>query len=161
VKSSQADALRAVILVGSVSSVGSSLASQRPSRSFEFIHGPVLDVLGDAVESIEEAMFSDQGIDSAEEVYNLKRQVQHFLGATRPLKRPLEALAAGKVPVEGEPVYFRDILDNLTRMVDRAETYRELLTTAYTPTSRKSACSRTKICATCPNSIGPSAIRSH
>jgi len=94
-------------------------------------YGPVLDVLGDAVEAIEEAVFSDEGIDSVEEVYNLKRQVLHFLGATRPLKGPLEALVAGKVPVEGEPVYFRDILDNLTRLVDRAETYRELLTTVF------------------------------
>jgi magnesium transporter len=33
--------------------------------------------------------------------------------------------------VEGDAAYFRDVLDNLTHTVDRAETYRELLTTIF------------------------------
>ncbi len=94
-------------------------------------YSPVADALGDSVEAVEEAMFSDRGIESVEDVYQLKRQVLHFLGAARPLIAPLETLTAGKTPLEGEPVYFRDVLDNLSRVVDRAETYRELLTTVF------------------------------
>ncbi len=93
--------------------------------------GPVADALGESVEAVEEAVFSDDGIESVEVVYELKRQVLHFLGAARPLIAPLETLATGKTPLIGDLVYFRDALDNLTRIVDRAETYRELLTTVF------------------------------
>lgn len=92
---------------------------------------PVLDALGDAIERIEEAVFSDEGIDSIQHVYDLKREVLHFLSATRPLLTPLETLTAGKGPLRGEQIYFRDVLDNLSRVVDRAETYSELVTTVF------------------------------
>ncbi len=94
-------------------------------------YAPVLDALGDAVERVEEAVFSDDGIDSIESVYELKREVLHLLAATRPLIGPLNVLATGKAPLRGEPVYFRDVLDNLSRVVDRADTQRELLTTVF------------------------------
>jgi magnesium transporter len=94
-------------------------------------YGPVADILGDSVEAIEEAMFSDQGIESVEDIYELKRLVLHFLAATRPLIEPLQMLAAGKTPLEGEPAYFRDVVDNLSRVVDRTMTYRELLTSVF------------------------------
>jgi magnesium transporter len=92
---------------------------------------PVVESLGDAVEAVEEAVFSDDGIDSIEQVYELKRQVLHLLGATRPLMGPLESIIAGKTPLEGRAAYFRDVQDNLARVVERVETYRELLTTVF------------------------------
>jgi magnesium transporter len=92
---------------------------------------PVLDALGDQIEAMEEAVFSGTNTDSAEALYELKREILHFVAATRPLIGPLETLVSGRVPVAGDSDYYRDVLDHLRRVVDRAETYRELLTTIF------------------------------
>ncbi len=62
-------------------------------------YGPMADMLGDSVEAVEGAVFSDQGIDLVQDIYELKRLVLHFLAATRPLIEPLQMLAAGKGPL--------------------------------------------------------------
>jgi len=92
---------------------------------------PVVEGLGDAVEVVEEDVFSANVNDPSESVYELKRDVLRLLGAMEPMISPLTAIIAGRAPVEGDPAYFRDVLDNLTRAVDRVETYRELLTSVF------------------------------
>ena len=90
---------------------------------------PVLAGIDNDIEEVESQVFSREGTNPVERIYNLKREVLDFHRATVPLVDPVERLAEGKVPnvhTEIRP-YFRDVHDHLVRVTERVVTDRDLL----------------------------------
>src|SRR5262249_26361832 len=92
---------------------------------------PVVSELDRHVEEIEREVFSPAPTtNTAERIYELKRQVLGLHAAVVPLAEPLDLLARGRHEVIAENLraYFRDVHDHLLRVIDRIENCRDLLT---------------------------------
>jgi magnesium transporter len=95
-------------------------------------YGAALRGLDGDIDEIEQQVFSVAGVNHAERIYKLKREVLAFRQAVVPLADPLEALLAGRVPHLG-PVpleYFRDVHDHVLRVGERIESVSALLDSA-------------------------------
>jgi magnesium transporter len=88
----------------------------------------VLDALGDDVREVEEGVFSSGG--ELERIYRLKQEVLSFQNAAQPLEEPLFRLATDDFAAIHPSLkpYFRDVHDHLLRVVDRINTFRDMLT---------------------------------
>jgi magnesium transporter len=65
-------------------------------------YGPVLGALNNAVEEVEEAVFSPARARPTERIYQLSRQLLEFRRAVAPLTEMLDRLAAGSTTAAGE-----------------------------------------------------------
>ena len=95
---------------------------------------PVVNGLDSAIREVEATVFSPSRESPAERIYGLKRDVLELEDAVVPLQDPLDALARGAyelVDPRMQP-YFRDVHDHLTRILDRLENFRDLLTSVLT-----------------------------
>jgi magnesium transporter len=93
---------------------------------------PVIDGLDNDIHEVELEVFSDSGTDTGnpvERIYKLKREVLEMQRATGPLFEPLAELYTRRLPVVAETTqdYFRDVHDHLQRVIERVETFNELL----------------------------------
>jgi len=81
------------------------------------------------VGEVEEAVFSDVIEAPTQRIYLLSREVLQFQHATAPLADPLAQLAGGRVALVdgGLPELFRDVQDNLLRVLTRIDSHRDLL----------------------------------
>jgi magnesium transporter len=89
---------------------------------------PVIAGLDSDIQEVEFQVFSESRADNpVERIYKLKREVLELHDATFPLIEPVEIqLRRVRVPDELLP-YFRDAQDHLLKVVDRIDTYRDLL----------------------------------
>jgi magnesium transporter len=90
---------------------------------------PVVHGIEDDIEEVETEIF-DQGADSTQRIYFLKREVIEFHRATYPLLVPLEALESGAYVQIDEELrqFFRDVADHARRVDEQVTAQRELLT---------------------------------
>jgi magnesium transporter len=97
-------------------------------------YGPVVRALDAAIRDVEAQVFSASRASPAERVYQLKRDVLELQDAAVPLEPALDALARGEVELVPEPMqaYFRDVHDHITRVIDRLESFSDLLTSVLT-----------------------------
>jgi magnesium transporter len=95
-------------------------------------YGEVARELDRDVGDVENEVFSDDRSNHAKKIYKLKREVLEFRRAVVPLAEPLEALAAGRVPLVGEEgrPYFRDVHDHCVRESEHIAGIDGLLTDA-------------------------------
>ena len=95
---------------------------------------PVVDHLEADVDDVEAEVFSPSRKSSVERIYKLKREVLEFQHAVAPLTEALAYLATTPLPHVDEHVrpYFRDVADHVTRVAERVESYRDLLTAVLT-----------------------------
>ena len=96
---------------------------------------PVVAALDNGVEEVEREVFSTEtGTNTAERIYDLKREVLGMYAAVSPLAEPLDQLARGRHALVDESLraYFRDAHDHLLRMIQRIEGSRDLLTGVLT-----------------------------
>lgn len=94
---------------------------------------PVLLDLDRAVSDVEKEVFADdRRVSSGRHLYTLMREVLEFQEAVEPLQDPVARLAHGlrTGPDARTAPFFRDVGDNLARVVDRANRLRSLLATA-------------------------------
>ena len=91
-------------------------------------YAPVMQALERDIEEVEGEVFSDARINSAQRIYELKREAIEFARAVTPLVEPVERMTTGRTRVpDGLETYFRDVLDHLIRMAGQVEAARELL----------------------------------
>ncbi len=93
---------------------------------------PVLEVLAEEAEGIEERIFSGQNTRAQiEALYGLKRKLVVLDRATGPLLEVTGKLHGGRVPpvCAGLHDYFRDVYDHLLRLKQSIENLREMATT--------------------------------
>jgi magnesium transporter len=95
-------------------------------------YGEVARELDRDVSDVEAEVFSDERRNHAKSIYKLKREVLEFRRAVVPLAEPLEALAAGRVPLVGQEAraYFRDVHDHCLREAEHIAGIDGLLTDA-------------------------------
>jgi magnesium transporter len=91
---------------------------------------PVLDALDHQIEEVEREVFSPSPGNTAERIYDLKREVLELHSAVAPLAEPLDRLARGRHELihESMRAYFRDVHDHLLRVIAQVESSRDLLT---------------------------------
>jgi magnesium transporter len=95
---------------------------------------PVVTALDSAIRDVEANVFSPSRDNPAERIYRLKRDVLELEDAVVPLQEPLDALARGAYELVDSRLqpYFRDVHDHLSRILDRLENFRDLLTSVLT-----------------------------
>jgi magnesium transporter len=113
------------------------------SRGSEFLFHLLLDVMVDNYNSILE--FFDHEIDEIEEdvleepdqetvkrIFTLRRDIYHLKRIVLPQKEMLSQVSRGQYPQisERSALYFRDIYDHLTRIIELSESHRDTLITA-------------------------------
>lgn len=93
-------------------------------------YAAVIIGLEDDIRQVEEQVFSPGDVTPTERIYRLKRQVLHFRQATQPLLDPLDLLVRGRYAAIHPDLreYYRDVLDHLTRSVERVTAMADLLT---------------------------------
>jgi len=92
-------------------------------------YGPVLGALNNAVEEVEEAVFSPAGNPPTERIYRLSRQVLEFRRAVAPLTEMLDRLAADSSTATGERLRqrYRELRAHLLHLVELADGLGNLL----------------------------------
>jgi len=92
-------------------------------------YGPVLGALNNAVEEVEEAVFSPAGSRPTERIYRLSRQVLEFRRAVAPLTEMLDRLAADSSTATGERLRqrYRELRAHLLHLVELADGLGNLL----------------------------------
>ena len=95
-------------------------------------YAPVLVGLENDIDEIEEELF-DGDPQVTRRIYDLASEVMEFQRATRPLVDMVQAIERGfekyQVDIELQR-YLRDVLDHVIRVVERGETFRQLLQNA-------------------------------
>jgi magnesium transporter len=91
---------------------------------------PVLNALDHQIEQVEREVFSPSPGNTAERIYDLKREVLELHAAVTPLAEPLDRLARGRHELIDESMraYFRDVHDHVLRVIAQVESCRDLLT---------------------------------
>jgi magnesium transporter len=94
---------------------------------------PVLDTLGDQLESLEDEIFSETfERKTVQRIYDLKRSLVEVKRAVSPLVDVCNRLIRFDLPLIHEDTrpYFRDVYDHAIRINEHVDTLRELLTGA-------------------------------
>ena len=88
-----------------------------------------IEKIGDKVEGIEEEIINEPKRESLIELYNLKRQVIYLRKQVWPLRDMLSNLlrSESQFITANTQLFFRDLQDHSTRIIDTVETYRDLL----------------------------------
>ena len=93
---------------------------------------PVLDQFDDAVDGIEEEVFSHPDQETLNKIFTLKKEVMHLRRVTGPQREILNRLSRDNFSVISPKaaIYYRDVYDHLVRISDLSESYRDLITGA-------------------------------
>ncbi len=94
---------------------------------------PVLQIVEQEIERIEESMFSDDTARAnIKELYALKRRLMTLKHAVGPLLEGVSKLYGGRVPqiCVGMQDYFRDVYDHLMRINQSIDSIRDMVATA-------------------------------
>lgn len=89
----------------------------------------ILEKIGDKVERIEEEIINEPKRESLIELYNLKREVIYLRKQVWPLRDMISNLLRSESDfiTPNTQLFFRDLQDHSTRIIDTVETYRDLL----------------------------------
>ena len=90
---------------------------------------PVIDRLGDDVDTLQDDVLTDASTWSLQRLFTLKRELIELRRVTAPAREVFNQLTDRELPqVRPEHiVYFRDVYDHLIRVTDELDTYRELV----------------------------------
>jgi len=88
-----------------------------------------IEKIGDKVEKIEEEIINEPKRESLIELYNLKREVIYLRKQVWPLRDMISNLLRSETTfiTANTQLFFRDLQDHSTRIIDTVETYRDLL----------------------------------
>ncbi|GAA1795668.1 magnesium/cobalt transporter CorA [Agromyces lapidis] len=97
-------------------------------------YAPVVAGLENDIDEIEEQLFSGDAA-VAKRIYDLSGEVMEFQRAVKPLREMIETIRDELHDDQGEPELelrraFRDVLDHVIRITERAEEYRQTLQNA-------------------------------
>ena len=89
----------------------------------------VLEQLGEVVEDLEEELVTNPTPATLNKIYHLKRDTIQIRRAVWPLREVVSKLARSDSPLiqEQTDLYFRDVYDHITIIMDSVETYRDIL----------------------------------
>jgi len=89
----------------------------------------VLEDLGERLEDLEEALVTQPGQGTLQDIHTLKREMLFFRKALWPLREVIGALSRGESPLIRQATlpYVRDSYDHTIQVIDTLETYRDIL----------------------------------
>jgi magnesium transporter len=90
---------------------------------------PLLEAIGDRVESLEDTLVSQAPGASLAEIHDLKRSLVDVRKSVWPLREVISALSRDDSPLVGEGVrlYLRDLYDHVIQLMDATETNRDMV----------------------------------
>jgi magnesium transporter len=90
---------------------------------------PLLDILSERVDSLEDDIFTDFKPESLQRVFRIKKQLLHLRRAVTPLRDVFNVMLRREQPIFNREiyVYFQDVFDHLIRVADTIDTLRDLL----------------------------------
>ena len=94
---------------------------------------PILDKLDKKIDVVEQAIFESPEQKLLDSIFSLKNDTLALRRIIGPQREAINFLARGEYSLiggEGLGLYFRDISDQLARIIDILETYRDLLSSA-------------------------------
>jgi magnesium transporter len=93
-------------------------------------YAPVIAGLENDIGEVELEVFSERGHNPVQRIYMLKREVLELQQAATPLEEALDALHTRKHEPIHEDIreYFRDVHDHVLKVVERTNTFSDLLT---------------------------------
>ena len=90
---------------------------------------PVVEAFDEAIDAVEDRVFSTPSRSLLEQIFALKRGLLHLRRVIAPQREVLNKLARGDYQVidAGDRVLFRDVYDHLVRLYDISESLRDLV----------------------------------
>jgi magnesium transporter len=90
---------------------------------------PALDAIEDKIQLVQVEVFEKPTRETLERIFTLKRDVLQLRRICQPQREILHRLSRGEFPVISPKaaIYFRDIFDNLYRIVDASFAYQDLI----------------------------------
>ncbi len=90
---------------------------------------PLLDLLGDAIEDVQEHVIENARPATLEKLFALKTELLVIRRAAAPIREVFNQLTNRELALidEDEILYFRDVYDHLIRLTDELDNYRELV----------------------------------
>lgn len=90
---------------------------------------PLLDVVSDRIEEIEDHIFKKFSSEAIQEIFYSKKQLIHLRRCVAPLREIFNRLLRREIPIFSERtyLYFQDVYDHVLRVTDSIDTMREML----------------------------------
>jgi magnesium transporter len=90
---------------------------------------PLLDMLSDRLDSLEDQIFEDFQTDSLQEIFRIKKQLLFLRRAVVPLRDVFNTLMRREQSIFSREtmIYFQDVYDHLIRVADTIDTLREIV----------------------------------
>jgi len=90
---------------------------------------PLLDLLGDAIEGVQEHVIANARPETLEKLFALKTELLVIRRAAAPIREIFNQLTNRDLALidNEEILYFRDVYDHLIRLTDELDNYRELV----------------------------------
>jgi magnesium transporter len=90
---------------------------------------PLLDVLSERMDDLEDQIFGDFRPAALEEIFRIKKQLLYLRRAITPLRDVFNTLLRREQPIFAREthVYFQDVFDHLIRVADTIDTLRDML----------------------------------
>jgi magnesium transporter len=92
---------------------------------------PLLDVLSDRMDGLEDQIFGDFRPEALEELFGIKKQLLFLRRTVTPLRDVFNTMLRREQPIFPREtyVYFQDVYDHLIRVADTIDTLRDMLGT--------------------------------
>jgi magnesium transporter len=89
----------------------------------------MLEALGDQIESLEDTVGDNPGMEALETIRTLKRRLIFMRKAVWPLREAVAGLERAESKLIGEPLqpYLRDLYEHVIQAIDTIETYRDMV----------------------------------
>ncbi|HUP54873.1 MAG TPA: magnesium transporter CorA family protein [Methylomirabilota bacterium] len=89
---------------------------------------PSADLLGDAIDDVQDAVVRKASPDALDRLFALKRELHEVRRSVGPVREIFNQLTNREMPLidPEEIVYFRDVYDHIIRLTDELDNYREL-----------------------------------
>lgn len=116
-----------------------ALMSKGPSDLFYSIvdamvdnYFPILDKLDKKIDLVEHGIFDKPGRVLLDSLFSLKNDILALRRIIGPQRETINFLAKGEYPIISQELalYYRDVSDQLARIIDLLETYRDILSSA-------------------------------
>jgi magnesium transporter len=90
---------------------------------------PLLDVISDHMDDLEDSIFGEWRADVIEEIFTVKKKLLYLRRAVTPLRDVFNTLLRREQPIfpRETHIYFQDVFDHLIRVADTIDTLRDML----------------------------------
>lgn len=111
------------------SDLGSGLLSYLLIDAIVDDYLPLLDVISDRMDDLEDSIFGVFRAESIEEIFTIKKKLLYLRRAVTPLRDVFNTLLRREQPIFAREiyVYFQDVFDHLIRVADTIDTLRDML----------------------------------